>query len=93
MARAICPACKRALELDRHIEEGDFVNCYDCGADLELIRLHPLTLDWVADGLETMGVSRSWRSGAKRSKRDKRRGMEARVKRNGEFDYDDWRTD
>jgi hypothetical protein len=89
MARAICPACRRSLDLDRHIEEGEYFNCSSCDADLELISLHPLVLDWADDGFSPVGVTGHWQNSAKRSKRDERKGAKARTNRDREFGYVD----
>ena len=87
MAKAICPACKSPLVLDRHLEEGEFLNCFRCEADLELISLHPLVLDWADDGFETVRVTRHWQGSAKRSKRDRKKGAKTRIKSYRESDY------
>jgi lysine biosynthesis protein LysW len=89
MAKAICPACKGRLELDRHIEEGEFFYCYSCGVGLELTSLHPLVLDWADDGFEIAGATRHWQGNAKRSRRDRKRGTKTRADRYEEFDYVD----
>lgn len=82
MAKAICPACKGPLVLDQHLQEGEYLNCFRCDADLELISLHPLVLDWVDGGFETVGVTRQ-------PKRDRKKEKKARVERYRESDYDD----
>ena len=92
MARVICPACRVSLDLDRHIEAGEFFNCFRCDADLELISLHPLIVDWADGGAEMVGVTRHWSNkagSAKRSKRDKKKGTNARISEYEEFDYFD----
>jgi lysine biosynthesis protein LysW len=89
MAKAVCPACKARLDLDRHIEDGDFFNCFRCGVDLEVISLHPLILDWADDGTGLVGMTRHWQGGAKRSKRDKKKRTKARTREYWEFDYVD----
>ena len=88
MAKVICPACRRSLDVDRHSEEGEYISCPECGAGLELISLHPLELDW-ADGFEAVRVTRHWQGSAKRSKRDRKKGAKTRIKGHREFDYVD----
>ena len=72
MAKAVCPSCRRSMDLDRYIEEGEFVHCPRCRADLEVISLHPLALEWAdiwsddARGAPPRGVNVKW------SKRDNR---------------------
>ena len=40
---ANCPECDAELELD-DVMEGEIVVCSDCGVDLEVVSLEPLTL-------------------------------------------------
>ncbi len=40
---AKCPECDAELELD-DVMEGEIVVCSDCGVDLEVVSLSPLTL-------------------------------------------------
>jgi hypothetical protein len=75
--------------LDRHIKEGEYLSCSTCDADLELISLHPLVLDWADDGFETLETTQRWRGNAKRSKRDKKKGSKARTNWHREFGYVD----
>ena len=89
MPKAICPACRCSLDLDRNIKDGEFLSCPHCDADLELISLHPLALDWADDGFGAVGVAKQWQGSAKRSKQDKRKGTKARINRYRELDYVD----
>ena len=89
MARAICPACKGSLDFDRDIEEGEFFNCFHCSADLELISLHPLVLDWADYGFENVSVTTHWQASAKGSKRDWKRTRRRASRDDSEFDYVD----
>jgi hypothetical protein len=90
MAKAICPACRRSLDLDRHVKEGEFLSCPACDAVLELISLHPLALDWVDDGFDAVGMTRQWQGSAKRSSRDKKKGTKARISGYREFEHVDF---
>jgi lysine biosynthesis protein LysW len=69
--RAVCPGCRYPIELDRRIEAGEWVSCPRCEADLEVVSLHPLVLDWANEGLENAGVAWTWLAGAKWSRRGK----------------------
>lgn len=42
---ATCPECEGTVELDASIEVNEIVICPDCGVDLEVISLSPLTLE------------------------------------------------
>ena len=68
MAKAFCPGCRLSMELDRHIQVGDWVNCPRCEADLAVISLNPLVLDWADDELEDGGIVWSSRASAKWAK-------------------------
>jgi alpha-aminoadipate carrier protein LysW len=46
MAVATCPDCGNEINLGRNPREGQSVTCPDCEADLEVISLDPLELDW-----------------------------------------------
>jgi alpha-aminoadipate/glutamate carrier protein LysW len=41
---AKCPECDAELELN-DVMEGEIVVCSDCGVDLEVVSLNPLTLE------------------------------------------------
>lgn len=41
-----CPACEADMDLDEEqLQEGGIVHCEDCGADCEVVNLHPLELE------------------------------------------------
>ena len=46
MAMAFCPECDRRIDVGPRPKEGQQVTCPHCGADLEVINLQPLELDW-----------------------------------------------
>ncbi len=45
----ICPFCKEAVELGKSAKEGDIVVCKACDAELEIVSLKPVELDWPLD--------------------------------------------
>lgn len=45
MPTAICPECDEEVYVDADSEQGDVVNCDECGADLEVVGLDPVELD------------------------------------------------
>ncbi len=47
MAIAICPSCGEDIKLSGRPTLGQRVRCPHCDADLEVIDLEPLELDWV----------------------------------------------
>ena len=47
---AKCPECGAVLDIDTdEIEEGEILSCPDCAVDLEIVSLHPLELNVLAD--------------------------------------------
>lgn len=50
---ATCPECDAEVEVDElSVERGEIVECYECGARLEVIRTSPLELDLAPDDEE-----------------------------------------
>jgi len=47
---AKCPECGAVLDIDvDDTEEGEILSCPDCAVDLEVVSLHPLELNVLAD--------------------------------------------
>lgn len=46
MAFAYCPECGGRVYVGRKPWLGQPVGCEQCEADLEVVEVHPLTLDW-----------------------------------------------
>ncbi len=46
MARAFCPDCDGEIRLNHHTRLGQKLVCPHCDADLEIIGVNPLELDW-----------------------------------------------
>ncbi len=45
---AVCPDCETAIDVDQDdIEEGQKLECPECGAELEIVNTNPLELDLV----------------------------------------------
>jgi len=65
VARAVCPGCRRKVELESQIEQGEWVTCPHCQADLEVIGLNPPLLDWAYDGPEIAANTWIWSPGAR----------------------------
>ncbi len=45
MTTTTCPECAAEITLEASVEVGEIVVCPDCGVDLEVTDLEPLTLD------------------------------------------------
>lgn len=39
-----CPVCSSDIIIDEESSEKDLVNCLNCGAELEIVTLHPILL-------------------------------------------------
>jgi alpha-aminoadipate carrier protein LysW len=50
-----CPECAAQLELAPDVETGEIVVCPDCGVELEVMGLDPLTLDLAPEVEEDWG--------------------------------------
>ena len=46
-AKAICPSCGEWVRLPDHPKIGQKITCLECEADLEVIEVNPVELDWV----------------------------------------------
>jgi len=44
MQTSKCPACHSDVVVEDGLYEGDLVDCANCGAELEIISLHPIQL-------------------------------------------------
>jgi lysine biosynthesis protein LysW len=47
-----CPMCGAAMQVPTNAEVGDLVYCDQCDAELEVVSLKPLELDWPLDDYE-----------------------------------------
>ncbi len=52
---AECVECLAELELDADVEEGEIVVCPDCGVELEVVSIEPLTLELAPEVEEDWG--------------------------------------
>jgi len=47
---AYCPECEATIDVeDGDLEEGQTLDCPECGAELEVVNTNPLELDVVSD--------------------------------------------
>ena len=52
---ANCPECDANFELAEDVEEGEIVECPDCGVELELVSIDPLELGMAPQEEEDWG--------------------------------------
>ena len=56
-----CPECDVAIDIEEdEIEEGQLVDCPECGAELEVVSTNPVQLDLVKDDGEKDDEEESW---------------------------------
>lgn len=79
MAKAICPGCRHPVYLSRYIKEGEFVYCPRCEAELEVISLHPLVVDWADDVYEYFDRASTSRGSSKKPTTYKGKNKKVRV--------------
>jgi len=49
---AFCPECETVIDVGDDVEEGQKVDCPECGAELEVVNTNPLELNIVSTGEE-----------------------------------------
>jgi alpha-aminoadipate carrier protein LysW len=45
---AFCPECEVALDVEDDVEEGQRLDCPECGAELEVVNTNPLEIEVVS---------------------------------------------
>lgn len=50
-----CPECGADISLGEDVEKGEIVQCGDCGAELEVIEIEPVTLALAPEEEEDWG--------------------------------------
>ena len=58
---ANCPECEAAIDMEiEDVEEGQRIDCPECGAQLEVVNTNPLELDVIASGDEDDEEEGKW---------------------------------
>jgi alpha-aminoadipate carrier protein LysW len=52
---ATCPECAAEIEMNEDVMEGEIIDCPDCGVELEIISIDPLTLELAPEEEEDWG--------------------------------------
>lgn len=60
MPRAYCPECDEQITFNPHPRLGQKFSCPHCAADLEVIGLDPLELDWAYDWSDDGWEDEDW---------------------------------
>lgn len=42
---ALCPECRTAIDIDDEVEEGQMVDCPECGLELQVVNTDPVELE------------------------------------------------
>lgn len=50
-----CPTCDAVVSVPADVVANELISCPDCGSDLEVVSLNPLTLDLAPDVEEDWG--------------------------------------
>jgi len=53
--KAKCPECAAAITMGNDVEVGEILTCPDCGAELEVTSVNPLTLELAPEVEEDWG--------------------------------------
>lgn len=52
MANTKCPMCGASITVASNVKEGSMVICDSCDAELEVVSVRPLELDWPLDDMD-----------------------------------------
>jgi len=52
MANGKCPMCGAGVSVAANVKQGDIVFCDACDAELEVVNVKPLELDWPLDDFD-----------------------------------------
>ncbi len=56
-----CPECEAAIDVeDDFVEEGQTLDCPECGAQLEIVNTNPLEVDVISSGDEEEEEEGKW---------------------------------
>ena len=50
-----CPECGAIIEIPEDVEIGEIIECDDCGVELEVLSLNPLTIELAPEVQEDWG--------------------------------------
>lgn len=57
---AHCPECEAVIDVEDDLEEGQTLDCPECGAELEVVNTNPVELDLVSNEDEEEEGAGSW---------------------------------
>jgi len=45
---AFCPECRTAIDIEDEVEEGQMMDCPECGAELQVVNTNPVELESIS---------------------------------------------
>jgi alpha-aminoadipate carrier protein LysW len=45
---AFCPECRTAIDIEDDVEEGQTMDCPECGAELQVVNTNPVELELIS---------------------------------------------
>lgn len=57
---AHCPECEAVIDVEDDLEEGQTLDCPECGAELEVVNTNPVELDLISNEDEEEEAAGSW---------------------------------
>lgn len=55
MLQVDCPECGNSISVAADVMQGEILPCPECGVELEVIKLEPLTVDFAPTEMEDWG--------------------------------------
>ena len=49
---AVCPECRTAIDIEDDVEEGQTIDCPECGTELQVVNTDPVELEEAASDEE-----------------------------------------
>lgn len=47
---ALCPECEATIDIEDDVDEGQLLDCPECGVELEVVATNPVELNVVSSG-------------------------------------------
>lgn len=57
---AHCPECEALIEIEGDLDEGETLDCPECGAELEVVNINPVEFDVISSGEQEEEEEEAW---------------------------------
>ena len=57
---AHCPACEALIEVEGDLDEGQTLDCPECGAELEVVNTNPVEFDVISSSEQEEEEEEAW---------------------------------